>query len=162
MKNYALISFALFLCLLAFKTPAIAQSTGNNNTGINKFLGFNGAQNLEFRTNNIIRMQLTETSTTTINGFTIDNSGFLGLSADPGFFTGFTPYALLHLNGINTLQGGNPEFNGYRMWMRFGIVSTHNEDLMFIGQKQNDIDETDAVIAWADNCDGFFSHKRSS
>jgi hypothetical protein len=160
MKNYALISFAIFICLVAFKIPAIAQSTGNNNTGINKFLGYNGAQNLEFRTNNINRMQLTQDNTATINGFTVNNSGFLGLSANPGFFNTFTPYALLHLNGVNPL--GNPQQDGYRAWMRHGIVSTHNQDLMFIGQKANDDDVTDAVIAWADNGVGFFSHKRSS
>ncbi|GEM_PF-6410438 len=162
MKNYLFISFAILLCLMAFNQSSLAQSSGNNTPGFGKYLGFSGAQNLEFRTNNIIRMQLTETSTTTINGFTVDNSGFLGLSADPGFFNTFTPYALLHLNGINTLQGGNPEFNGYRTWMRHGIVSTHNQDLMFIGQKANDDDVTDAVIAWSDKGGRFFSHELGS
>ena len=149
MKNYTLLTFTVLVYLCTINSYTMAQSSGNNMPGVGKYLGFSGAQNLEFRTNNIIRMQLTETSTSTINGFTIDNSGFLGLSANPTFFTTSQPFALLHLNGINSL--GVPQQNGYRTWMQHGIVSTHNQDLMFIGQKSNADDVTDAVIGWADN-----------
>jgi hypothetical protein len=42
---------------------AISQATfANNLTGANRFLGFSGAQNLEFRTDNITRMTLTQTT----------------------------------------------------------------------------------------------------
>ena len=37
--------------------------------------------------------------------------------------------------------------------MKYGITSTHNQDLMFIGQRQNGsgFDVTDVVVGWADN-----------
>jgi len=135
------------LLQLGGNPPILGTTVGNNNP-------------LSFATNGINRMQLTQNNTATINGFTVDNSGFLGLSANPGFFNTFTPYALLHLNGVNPL--GNPQQDGYRAWMRHGIVSTHNQDLMFIGQKANDDDVTDAVIAWSDKGGRFFSHELGS
>lgn len=37
------------------------QSTSDNNgTGLGKYLGYNGAQDLDFKTNNILRLQLME------------------------------------------------------------------------------------------------------
>jgi len=146
----------IIACALLLNNHLQAQSTsGNNNTGANKFLGFNGAQNLEFRTNNTTRMQLMQNGNSTINGFNIDRSGFLGLSQDPGFFTGgaASPFSLLHLNGDNGT--GNGQELGYRDWMRYGITFTHNRDLMYIGpRKVGAEDVTDAVIAWADNSPG--------
>lgn len=38
--------------------------------------------------------------------------------------------------------------------MRYGITFTHNRDLMYVGQRSNGLDITDAVIAWADNAAG--------
>ncbi len=160
MKNLKLLNLLIFAFVFSSFVATSQSTTPSNNTLVGAFLGYDGAQNLEFRTNNIIRMQLTETNTATINGFTVYNSGFLGLSANPGFFNTFTPYALLHLNGVNPL--GNPQQDGYRAWMRHGIVSTHNQDLMFIGQKANDDDVTDAVIAWSDKGGRFFSHELGS
>lgn len=59
------------------------QSTsGNNNTAAGKYLGYNGAQDLEFRTNNTTYMQLMQNGNSTINGFNIDRSGFW---VEPGF-----------------------------------------------------------------------------
>ena len=143
----------IIACALLLNNHLQAQSTsGNNNTGANKFLGYNGAQNLEFRTNNTTRMQMMQNGFSNINGFNIDRSGFLGLSQDPNFFTGgpASPFSLLHLNGDN--NAGAAQQLGYRNWMRYGITFTHNQDLMYIGPRRNDADDvTDAVIAWADN-----------
>lgn len=139
--------------LAANSKQSISQATfANNAPGANRFLGFNGAQNLEFRTNNITRMQLMQSGNSLINGYTINRSGFLGLSVAPTFFTNHAPYSILHLNGVN--PNGIPEFNGYRSWMQYGIISTHNQDLMFIGQRRIADDITNATIAWADNSIG--------
>jgi hypothetical protein len=132
----------------------IAQSTTDDNIpGGGKFLGYNGAGiDLEFRTNNVTRMQLMETGNSTINGNVINRSGFLGLSPDASLFNlGVnSPFSLLHLNGDNIGQG--PQTGGYRSWMRYGIVFTHNRDLMYIGMKRVGLnDVTDAVIGWGDN-----------
>jgi uncharacterized coiled-coil protein SlyX len=148
-----IIRASIIVCLLFINNHLTAQSTSNNNnTGANKYLGYNGAQNLEFRTNNITRMQLMETGNSTINGNVINRSGFLGLSQDPTFFSSgiASPFSLLHLNGDNIGQG--PQTSGYRSWMRYGLTFTHNRDLMYIGMKRVGLnDVTDAVIGWADN-----------
>ena len=154
MKTYFIMA-SIVICALLPNVNVNAQSTsGNNNPGGGKFLGFNAGQNLEFRTNNILRMQMMETGNSTINGFVVNRSGFLGLSTDPTFFTSgsATPFSLLHLNGDNPV--GIPDFNGYRPWMRYGITFTHNQDLMFIGQRRIADDITNATIAWADNSFG--------
>jgi len=66
----------------------LGQATGDNFPVAGKFLGYNGAGiDLDFRTNNINRMQLMESSTNTVDGYFYDNSGFLGISQDPAFFT---------------------------------------------------------------------------
>lgn len=146
----------MLACALLLNHNLRAQSTsGNNNIGFGKFLGYNNAQNLEFRTNNTTRMQLMQNGNSNINGFNVNRSGFLGLSQDPGFFTGgpASPFSLLHLNGDN--GAGNAQQAGYRDWMRYGITFTHNNDLMYIGpRKVGGNDVTDAVIAWADNSPG--------
>lgn len=152
MKNRIIVLIVSTMLSILCTKKSDAQITGlNNNTLFGAFVGFNGAQDLEFRTNDITRMQLMQTGSSLINTYTVNTSGNLGLSADPTFFTtGLeTPFSLLHLNGDNFL--GSPQQSGFRGWMRYGIVSTHNQDLMFIGQKRNSDDVTDAVIAWADN-----------
>jgi len=112
-----------------------------------------------FVTDNVNRMQLMETGTTTIDGYSIDYDGHLGLSLTPSFFgtgtAGRIPYSLLHLNGTGNNAGGAQEF-GYRDWMQPGIIFTHNSDLMYIGPKvgPGGEDQTDAVISWSDNDDG--------
>ncbi len=125
----------------------------NNNPTAGAFLGWNAGGvngNLDFRTNNINRMRLQQTGTTTIDGYLVDNSGFLSLSMVPGAFNLQSAYSLLHLNGFGNSAFG-PQALGYRSWMRPGITFTHNSDLMYIGPRANDQDITDAVIAWSDN-----------
>ncbi|MFT7078909.1 MAG: hypothetical protein ACJAZC_000437 [Cryomorphaceae bacterium] len=147
---------ALILCLLSLNQVSGQSTSGNNNPGFGNFLGYNGAQDLDFRTNNIDRMRLMETGNTTIDGYTVPAGGHLGLSLTPSFFgttgTSRVPYSLLHLNGFQNNAGG-PQAAGYRDWMRPGIVFTHNADLMYIGPKvgPGGQDITDAVISWSDN-----------
>lgn len=143
-----IIATAVFTIITLFYChEAIGQATiESNNPTVGAYLGWDDAQNLEFRTNNSTYMQLMQNGNSTINGFTIDRSGFLGLSQDPSFFTSWaaTPYSLLHLNGDN--NAGLAQQVGYRDWMRYGITSTHNQDLMFVGQRRMSTDVTDAVI----------------
>lgn len=118
-RRMFLIGFSIVLV-----QEALAQTTApDNNPGTGRYLGFNAGQNLEFRTNNTTRMQMMQNGNSTINGFGVNRSGFLGLSQDPNFFTGgvATPFSLLHLNGDNA--GANPQQTGYRDWMRHGMVS---------------------------------------
>jgi len=92
MKNLNLIWFYVTFIFILSPNLVVSQSTsGNNNTGVGKFLGYNGAQSLDFRTNNINRMRLMETGTAMIDGYAIDNSGFLGLSTDPLFLPKKSP-----------------------------------------------------------------------
>lgn len=149
--------FILIVVLMIFGNKEVnAQATQpNNNTGVGNFLGFNGAQDLDFRTNNILRMQLQQTQNSTINNnFNVNTSGFLGLSNEPNFFTTGpqSPFSLLHLNSDNSVGA---QQGGYRDWMRGGIVFTHNQDLMYVGPMKNGaMDVTDAVVSWSDNTGG--------
>ena len=149
MKNFTYIG--LIILLLAFTQHLAGQSTsGNNNPGTGKFIGYNAAgQNLDFRTNNITRMRLMETGVNTVEGYTYNHDGFLMLSMDPNGFN-YKPFSLLHLNGLGNHSWGPQPF-GYRDWMKAGIIFTHNRDFMYVGPMSNGLDKTDAVIAWADN-----------
>ena len=147
--HFFLLGCSLMMMIFQAKVSFAQSSSDNNNILLGKYIGYNAGQNLEFRTNNITRMQLMQTGNSLINGYTINRSGFLGLSTTPSFFANYSPYSILHLNGVN--PNGIPEFNGYRSWMQYGITSTHNQDLMFIGQRRIANDVTNATIAWADN-----------
>jgi hypothetical protein len=151
------LKFIFLFLLFTESTCLLGQVTiDNNNPFPGSFLGWNGAQDLDFRTNNINRMRLMETGTATIDGYNIDYDGHLGLSLTPSFFgTGLVsdvPFSLLHLNGFNNNANG-PQQLGYRDWMRPGIIFTHNSDMMYVGPKvgPGGTDVTDAVIGWADN-----------
>ena len=92
MKNYILfrtpnsVFGVLVITMLAFvcwPNQSRCQSTnGNNNPASGAFIGFNGAQDLDFKTNNTTYMQLMQNGNSTINGFNIDRSGFW---VEPGF-----------------------------------------------------------------------------
>ena len=145
MKNLKFIFSILSFCVL-YQTQCFSQTSfATNNPTTGAFLGWNGAQNLDFRTNNINRMRLMETGTDIIDLYPVDVSGNLGLSTDPTFF-GFKPYSLLHLDGGNS---SSPQTQGFRPWMRHGITFTHNGDLMYVGPMKKGLstDKTDAVIA---------------
>lgn len=128
-------------------------SAGANNI-FGTAAGFNSS--IFTQTNGVNRMQLNGTINYNINGQgSVPRDGFLGLGVSTNFYfgvgNGIGPFSLLHLNGIN--PGGVPQQSGYRNWMRYGITSTHNQDLAFFGQRQNGSgsDITDVVVGWADN-----------
>lgn len=108
----------------------------------------NGNQPIEWYTDSIRRMHLTETLTgQTVNGYTgLNLSGHLGIGAfaDPNVAN---PFTLLHLD-----LGGD-ENTGYRSWMKAGTYITDHSDMMYVGTKPRPggSDRNDAVINWADN-----------
>jgi hypothetical protein len=107
-------------------------------------------------TNGKNRMIVNGDKTTTINSYPGQvTDGFIGIGANTAL-QGFPwngpaagPFSLLHLNsGV----GGFVQQFGWRPWMKYGITSTHNQDLMFFGQRATGgLDITDVVIGWADN-----------
>lgn len=94
----------------------------------------------------------------TINGYTFGNgvntTGYLLLSTNnnSNIYNTKGAFSHLHLNGNGTFV---QEF-GYRPWMKTGVTFTSNNDLMYMGHKQNGTgtDITDAIIAWSDNGSG--------
>ncbi len=123
--------------------------TGTTNT---HYLGWNDSDiPLQFRTNNIVRMELTKSSTLLFPGFQTPYSrnGFLGISATTNFFN-MGAFSLLHLNGDNGTS--LPQQNGFRPWMKYGLTFTTNRDLMFVGMRaRGGYDDSEAVISWSDN-----------
>jgi len=96
-------TFLIIAAILLASLPSHSQSTAASNVpGFGRFLGFNGAQNLEFRTNNITRMTLTQTT------------GLLGIGIA-------APASLLHLSTSATgdLFRSNGPTNGDNRWQLF-------------------------------------------
>ena len=129
----------------------IGQSSSPNNNFFpaGKFLGFtnNGANPLMFRTNNIDRMRLNGTLTTTLFGVNQNVSGYFGISPQ-GFFANNSPWAMLHLDGPNN----TPFLGDWRRWMRTGVYMRENSDAMYVGLKEESgSNRSDAVINWSDD-----------
>ncbi len=149
----------------AFSLPEVRNLANNawfrggntNNLNNNNIFGTMWNSPIYTHTDGQNRMVVNGTKIGTINGYTGQNtSGFVGIGANTaaqGFLwntPSVGPMSLLHLNsGI----GASPQIFGWRPWMKYGIVSTHNQDFMFMGQRQNGtgFDVTDAVINWSDN-----------
>lgn len=82
-----------------FCNQVMSQTTVDNNIPTaGAYLGWNDAQDLEFRTNNTTYMQLMQNGTNTVDGYTYNHDGFLLLSSDPTAFN-HKPFSLLHLYG---------------------------------------------------------------
>ncbi len=111
---------------------------------------FSGPIRMETGNTNI-RLFVNGNNTALINGFNIDNSGFVAITNNQAFWTNAqaprTPYALLHLAG----SGGNIQQDGYRPWMRDGLIFTSNGDMSYVGPRGISDDLTEMTIAWSDN-----------
>ena len=129
--------------------------------GANNIFGTMWNSPIYTQTNAKTRMVINGDRTVGINAYLGQvTDGFIGIGANTaaqGFpFNGTNagPFSLLHLNsGVGTFV----QSFGWRPWMKYGITSTHNQDLAFFGQRQNPssapggYDVTDVVIGWADN-----------
>ncbi|WP_306640580.1 tail fiber domain-containing protein [Sanyastnella coralliicola] len=143
----------LVLIILCFPSITFSQdwNTGGNVLGPLDRLGANNGQPVTVITDGDPHLRLMDSGNITVNTYTYNRNGFLGLSQDPTFFNlGLqSPFTQLHLNGNN--PNGFPEQLGFRDWMRYGILFTHNQDMMYVGPRRIGDDVTDAVIAWGDN-----------
>lgn len=114
-------------------------------------------------TNGVLRTKLNGSFTYNVNGFVAARDGYLWLGPDapvaggPGtYYNNKGAFSLLHLNGTTSALAIEL---GYRPWMKTGITFTENSDLMYVGRKSegtgpSTIDQTDAIIAWADDGSG--------
>jgi len=121
MKNLKF-KWLFILAIFLFGSSTLKSQSFDWNTSGNTLIGtgiLGNSANFDilFRTDGVNRMQLMETGTTTIDGYSIDYDGHLGLSLTPAFFgtgTGSAiPYSILHLNGTGNNAGGPQQF-GYR------------------------------------------------
>lgn len=140
--------FATFIMLLLIQSVKSQdwETTGNlgTNFGLN-YLGTIDNEGLTLRTNNVRRLGLYPNQTSTINGFNVNQEGFVLLTRDQSMWnTG--PYSLLHLSG----DLGGQQLS-YRPWMVDGLTITGNGDAMYYGIREVDFDETESVLAWGDN-----------
>lgn len=120
---------------------------------------FNAA--IHTKTNSILRSKLNGTVAYNVNGFVAARDGYMLLGPDApvgggSLYNTKGAFSLLHLNGTTTLAAIEL---GYRPWMKTGITFTENSDLMYVGRKSegtgpSTADQTDAVIAWADDGSG--------
>ncbi len=113
---------------------------------INSFLGNTDGVPINFRTNNLLRMRLTETLVNQNWAWyqqnNLDFSGHLGI----GNPTPQRPLTYLHLNSAG-LTGITV---GYRPWMRVGVFSTQGSDGMYAGMRALG-GQTEAVVNWSDD-----------
>ena len=162
----------LFIFFIGLALKSYSQSTMASNVGAaSRYLGWvDNTVDLDFKTNNILRMKLNGAygpglmaaygidsyNTWGNTNTTVNPTGYLLLGPDAPFQTQPTQtiyghrgaYSLLHLNGTAPIQQ-----NGYRPWMKTGITFTDNADLSYFGLRQigNSIDYTETVLNWSDN-----------
>ena len=83
-----LIKTLILIGFIVIENQSFAQWNENGNALTNTGI-FGSTTNWDvlFRTDNVNRMRLMQSSTNTVDGYFYDNSGFLGISQDPAFFT---------------------------------------------------------------------------
>ena len=112
-----------------------------------------GNQQIQWYTDALHRMGLYPNVNNTVNGYTINQTGYFGLSDEPAFFTGSGPFSKIHL--VEAMGSTNPvnyaQVLGFRDWMRNGVTMTGNSDQCYIGAKYNEDDNSDLVLQWSDN-----------
>ena len=168
-KNFLQHLFLGALMLTTWKVMGQSTTPGNVAGANTDFLGWDNTfpannfplrvrhdlnQPIEWWTDAIQRLRLYPTGIGTINGFQVPNSGFLGLSGRPGFFTGTPgPFSRMHLVdsiGTNTVNI-YAQSASFRPWQRNGVTFTGNADHGYVGQKYNAMDQTDMVVHWGND-----------
>jgi hypothetical protein len=130
-------------------TPGSDYVGWDNTTTVPLMVRHDGNYPIQWWTNNILRMRLTESLPGQVIGSYINEnlSGNLGIGA----FTSpnvSQPFSLLHLDN------GGVQFSGYRPWFRPGMTVTNGSDLGWIGLKNEGDDLNHLTLAWADNTAG--------
>lgn len=82
MKTTIYFAIILIMAMIAFVSNGQATWEGNDpGAPAGSYLGWDHARDLDFNTNNILRMQLEQTGNVTVNQGAFANGGFLALSA---------------------------------------------------------------------------------
>ncbi len=107
-----------------------------------------GNEQIHWYTDSLRRMLLTESIPAgSVNGYTVDQSGHLGIGAFNDINVN-TPFTYLHID-----NNGNQNA-GFRNWMKAGMYITDESDQMYVGTYPRQPflnDRRDAVINWSDN-----------
>lgn len=95
-------------------------------------------------TNGVNRTRLNGDLTQLINGVNQPVNGYFGIGPN-GWFNSNSPWAMLHLEGPNTTIFPG---NGWRSWMRTGLLMREESDQMYVGMKREATNQVDAVNSW--------------
>ncbi len=121
---------------------------GNSNAiGTNNIFGTLWNSPIYTVTAGVTRTRLNGNLTQLINGVNQPVNGYFGIGPN-GWFNSNSPWAMLHLEGPNsTVFPGN----GWRSWMRTGLLMREESDQMYVGMKREATNQVDAVISWSDD-----------
>jgi hypothetical protein len=174
MKIFTLLLFNFLTCLCFSQTPPIFSliNSPDWNKGGNlgspttpNVIGPTWSSAFYFRTGSDLRMKLNGPISYPINGYNRDRQGFLLLTNNPDAIayensigqnpmnqSNYGAFSLLHLIGD---ESNNVQTDGYRSWMRNGLLFSNNFDAGFIGVRKMNLttgdDVSDFVINWNDN-----------
>lgn len=111
-----------------------------------------GSQPIEFHTNARPRMRINQTTSYPVQPG-LPNAvadGYVAITPNINFFASVPgPYSRLHL--ATGVLGQNTQYLGWRPWMDNGVYFSGNRDNMYLGQKFNGLDYSDAIVSWSDN-----------
>jgi hypothetical protein len=174
MKIFTLLLFNFLYCLCFSQTPPIFSLINSPDWNKGGNLGSPTTPNVVgptwnsafyFRTGSDLRMKLNGPVSYPINGYNRDRQGFLLLTNNPDAIayensigqnpmnqSNYGAFSLLHLIGD---ESNNVQTDGYRSWMRNGLLFSNNFDAGFIGVRKMNLttgdDVSDFVINWNDN-----------
>ena len=174
MKIFTLLLFNLLTYVCFSQTPPIFSliNSPDWNKGGNlgspttpNVLGPTWSSAFYFRTGADLRMKLNGPVSYPINGYNRVRQGFLlltnnsdalayenSLGQSPMNLSNYGAFSLLHLIGD---ESNNVQTDGYRSWMRNGLLFSNNFDAGFIGVRKMNLttgdDVSDFVINWNDN-----------
>lgn len=174
MRIFTFLLFNFLACLCFSQTPPIFSITSSpdwnkgGNSGVPttpNVIGPTWNSAFYFRTGSDLRMKLNGPISYPINGYNRDRQGFLLLTNNPDAIayensigqnpmnqSNYGAFSLLHLIGD---ESNNVQTDGYRSWMRNGLLFSNNFDAGFIGVRKMNLttgdDVSDFVINWNDN-----------
>ncbi len=128
MKRIYIGCLSIMLSILSSKMIHAQSTSANNIPGIGKYLGYDGAQDIDFRTSNAIRMRMRRTT-----GSQLVNNQLFDLSGNLAIGQNLSP-SLLPLSRLHIIGGGSvPLVDGYRSWMAYGAAFSVDGLDMYVG-----------------------------
>ena len=141
MKTIHIVVLLFAFAIVSSVSGQVSYLANDNGAPPGSYLGWDWAQDLEFRTNNTTYMQLMQNGTSSINGSVLNTSGFLGLHTTK-------PYSMFHIQGPNNSPWGG---DGFRVWMHTGMYIMENSDNLYVGLKDESYNRSDAIWSWGDD-----------